>query len=158
MLSDSVEIYDSVSKMNSIPGNPDNTLHKEYMVSVGLFGWLVENNDIATPDVSVAHERDPPCSRSQRLALDHYVIADKQRTRHGRRGDNEVLKYKGDDEKPDRHYAACRRKSLKDCLPRLAVLFQALAPHFFGSLCRRQLRAHINFHFKRPGHILNSRV
>jgi hypothetical protein len=92
MLGDSVEIDNSVAKMNPVPGNSYDPLDEKYVFTTRLFGWLVEDDDIAAPDVSIMHEWDPVCSGSHRLSIDHHVIAHKQRTRHGRGGDNEVLK------------------------------------------------------------------
>jgi hypothetical protein len=77
--------------MNPVPGNSYDPLDEKYVLTIRLFGWIVEDDDIAAPDVSIMHEWGPFRSRSHRLAIDHNVIADKQRTRHGRRRDDEVL-------------------------------------------------------------------
>ena len=104
VLSDAVEVDDTVAEVEVVTGDGDGALDE---VEVGRLGvGLEEDDDVAAMDWAVEDEGSPFGGRGQGDAVYEDVVADEEGLLHGGGGDLEVLEDEGHDEEADREDGA----------------------------------------------------
>jgi hypothetical protein len=97
VLSNAVEINDSVAEVNAVAGDADGALDEEEIRLAGL----EEDDDVAPADVTIEGEGRPFGGRGEGDAVDEDVVADEESPDHRGGGDLEVLEDEGHDEEAD---------------------------------------------------------
>src|SRR5580692_2949539 len=104
--------------MDAIAGNSNDAFDKNDMFAVGFLNWLVKDDNISTLHLTIVQERNFGSWR-ECLPLHQHMIANQKRACHRGGWNHEILKHKGQDEKPDSQDTAGGCKSFGRCFTRL---------------------------------------